>query len=198
MHADRTNRFILGLIGLIAVALGVSGLLAAAGVFGHRFQHKQLVANGFSRYVGRHGVWLWPAIAAVTLIIVLLALLWLLRLLFSTDRTNEVTIATPGKKRPEGQTAGRTTMTAIALSQAVTTEIGAYHGVINAKARILGNPHDPTLAIEVNASRRTELRPLIERIENQAITHARAAVEDPELPVKLDISITDKAVSRTD
>ncbi len=62
MHADRTNRFMLSLIGLLALVLGVGGLLAAGGVFGHTFQHEQLVANGFSHYFGRHGVWLWPAI----------------------------------------------------------------------------------------------------------------------------------------
>jgi hypothetical protein len=197
MHADRTNRFMLGLIGLIALALGVGGLLAAGGVFGHHFQHRQLTSNAFARYVGNHGVWLWPAIAAVTLVLVLFALLWLLRLLFSTDRANGISIGKAGKKREDGQTAGRTTMTATALSQAVTAEIGTYHGVTNTKARMLGDPHHPTLAIEVTASRRAELRPLIERIESQAIAHARTALEQPNLPVKLDIAINDKTVSRT-
>jgi uncharacterized membrane protein len=197
MHADRTNRFMISLIGLIALVLGVGGLLAAGGVFGHTFQHKQLVANGFSRYIGHHGVWLWPAIAVVTLGLVLLALLWLLRLLLSTDRTSRVAIATRGKKREDGQASGRTTMTATALSQAVVTEIGTYHGVTNAKARMLGDPGNPTLAIEVSASRRAELRPLIERIESQAIGHARTALERPDLPVKLDVAVNDKSVSRT-
>jgi hypothetical protein len=197
VHADRTNRIMLSLIGLIALALGVGGLLAAGGVFGHHFQHQQLTANNFSRYVGDHGVWIWPAIAVVTLVVVMLALLWLLRLLFATDRTNGVTIGTAENEREAGQTAGRTTMTAAALSQAVGAEIGTYHGVTGAKARILGDPHHPTLAIEVTASRRAELRPLIERIETQAIDHARTALEQPKLPVKLDIAVNDKTVSRT-
>ena len=197
MHADRTNRFMISLIGLMALALGVGGLLAAGGVFGHHFQHQQLTANRFSRYVGHHGVWLWPAIAAVTFVLVLLALRWLLRLLFSTDRAGGVTITTTGKKREDGQTAGQTTMTPAALVQAVTTEIQTYHGVTGAKGRILGDPHQPTLAIEVTASRRAELRPLIERIETQAISHARTALEQPDLPVKLDIAFNDKSVSRT-
>ena len=92
MHADRINRFKLSLIGLITLALGTGGLLAAGGVFGHRFQHEQITANPFSRYVGNHGVWLWPAIAAVTLVLVVLALLWLLRLLFSTGRTHGINL----------------------------------------------------------------------------------------------------------
>jgi uncharacterized membrane protein len=198
VHADRINRFMLSLIGLIALALGVGGILAAAGVFGHHFQHQQLFANPFSRYVGHHGVWLWPAIAAVTLILVLLALRWLLRLLFSTDRAGGITLGGgTGRTREPGQTAGQTTMTATALAQAVTTEINGYHGVTGVKARILGDPHHPTLAIEVTSSRRAELRPLIERIETQAITHARTALEQPDLPVKLDLAINNKPVSRT-
>jgi uncharacterized membrane protein len=196
MHADRTNRFMLSLIGLIALLLGVGGLLAAGGVFGHHFQHSQLVANRLSRYVGNHGVWLWPAIAAVTLVLVLLALVWMLRLLFSTDRASGVNIATAGKPKQDGQTAGRTTMAATAMSQAVASEIETYHGVSSAKARILGDPQDPTLAIEVTASRQSELRQLIERIEAGAITHARSALERSDLPVRLDIAVTDKSVSR--
>ena len=201
MHADRTNRFMLSLVGLISLAAGVGGLLAAAGVFGHHFQHKQVVANGFSRYVGKHGVWLWPAIAAVTLVIVILALLWLLRLLFSTDRTSNTVIATGAQNKREDTsrptTGGRTTMAATALSRALAGEIETYHGVTAAKARLLGDPHHPTVAIEVTASRRTELRPLIDRIETQAITSARQALEQPDLPVKLDVNVTDKSVART-
>ena len=199
MHADRTNRVVITLVGAIAVALGVGGLLAAAGVFGNRFQHRQLVDNGFSRYVGKHGVWLWPAIAAVTLVLVLLALIWLLRLLFSTDRSSGIAISTAptDKENIDDRAGGRTSMTATALAQAVTDEIETYHGVTGAKARILGGPANPTLAIEVTASRRAELAPLVNRIEQQAITHARQSLAKPRLPVKLDIAVTDKNISRT-
>ena len=198
MHADRINRLVISLIGLIALVLGIGGLLAAAGVFGHIFQHRRLVDNGFSRYVGDHGVWLWPAIAAVTFILVLLALLWLLRLLFSTDRAGGITVATRRRdKQDEDTVSGKTTMTANALPQAVTTEIETYHGVSNAKARIIGDPTTPTLAIEITASRRANLPALIQRIEGEAIAHARQALEQPDLPVKLDIGVNNKNVSRT-
>lgn len=197
MHADRTNRFVLTLIGLLAFAAGVGGILAAAGVYGHRFQHRHLTDNNFSRYVGRHGVWLWPAIAAVTLLLLLLTLRWLLRVLFSTDRTHAVAIMTAKSKPHEGTAGGRTTMTAAALTQAVTREIENYHGVTAAKGRVIGNAADPTLVLEVTASRHTDLRQLLERIDNEAINHARSALQQPELPVKLDIAVTDKTVART-
>jgi hypothetical protein len=199
MHADRANRIVLSLVGLIAFAIGLGGLLAAGGVFGHTFQHQYLVDNDFSRYVGKHGNWLWPAIAAVALVIVLLALAWLLRLLFTTDRSNAITVITPPRDKASTEAAaGRTTMKSAALTQAVTAEIDSYHGVTSSKARVTGDAAEPTLVLEVTASRRAELPALIERIEQQAITRARRALEKPELPVKLDITITDKAVARTD
>jgi hypothetical protein len=121
MHADRTNRIVISFVGLLALALGLGGLLAAGGVFGAEFQHKQLFANGFSRYVGDHGTWLWPAIAAVTLVFVLFALVWLLKLLFSTDRTSGITVAaTSAGKQSDDRAAGRTTMSSTALTQALT------------------------------------------------------------------------------
>ena len=196
MHADRTNRFVLTLIGFIALGVGVGGLLAAGGVFGHRFQHRYLTDNSFSRYVGKHGVWLWPAIAAVTLLLLLLLLRWLLRLLFGTDRTHTVALMA-NTRSTDAAAGGRTTMTASALTRAVTTEIENYRGVTAAKGRIIGSNADPTLVLEVTASRHADLRPLLERIENDAISHARTALEQPELPVKLDITVTDKNVTRT-
>ena len=198
MYADRTNRLVIGLVGLIAVAVGVGGLLAAGGVFGHTFQHRRLIDNGFSRYVGDHGVWLWPVIAAVALVLVLLSIVWLFRLLFSTDRARSITIDAPSRdQQDEATPAGRTTMTATAVPQAVTAEIDTYHGVTNTKARMLGEPSDPTLAIEVTAGRRTDLAALIERVEREAIAHVRTALEKPELPVRLDISISQRSTPRT-
>ena len=199
MHADRVNRAVISLVGTIAMALGVGGLLAAAGVFGHRFQHRQLTDNGLSRYVGKHGTWLWPAIAAVTLVIVLLALLWLIRLLFSTDRSSDISIAqTRTDKDHTQRAAGRTTLATAALSQAVAGEIETYHGVIGAKARVLGDASRPTLAIQVTASRHAELADLTQRIEREAVTHARESLEQPQLAVKLDMAVTDKKVARTE
>jgi len=200
MHADRANRVLLSLIGLIALGLGVAGLLAAGGVFGSTFQHRQLTDNPFSRYVGKNGSWLWPTIGAVAFVIMLLALIWLLRLLFSTDRARDITIPTapPVAPGPEpASAAGRTTMRPSALTQAVANEIETYHGVSAARARVLGDPLDPTLAIDVTANQRAELAGLIKRIEREALTHARQALDKPHLPVKLDITVTDKGAVRS-
>jgi hypothetical protein len=61
---------------------------------------------------------------------------------------------------------------------------------------VLGQECEPSLAIEVTASRRAELASLIERIEREAITRARQALERPALAVKLDVAVNDKGVAR--
>jgi hypothetical protein len=212
MHADRTNRVVLALIGLLAVAIGTGGLLISGGVFGDRFSHRLVTDNQFVRYFKTQGDWLWPTIAGVAFVILLLALLWLMRLLFSTDRAGGIALASAHPSRRESHAqrrrehasgaverdhaTGRTTISASALSQAVAQEIETYHGVWTARARVLGQPADPSLAIEVKATRWADLPALVMRIEHEAIVHARQALETRRLPVKLDIAVTDKGVAR--
>jgi hypothetical protein len=212
MHADRTNRVMLALIGLVAVAIGAGGLLTAGGVFGERFAHRLVTDNQFVRYFSGHGDWLWPTIAGVAFLVLLLLLFWLHRLLFSTDRAGDVALpsAHPSKRESRAErlreraagasgrdhATGRTIVSASALSQAVAQEIDAYHGVLTTRARVLGEPADPSLVIEVKASRRADLPALVRRIQEEAIPHVREALESPGLPVKLDIAVTDKGVAR--
>jgi hypothetical protein len=63
MHADRTNRIMLILLGLALTAAGVAGALAGFGGFGEATKHDILIAGQLSDYFGRHGDWLWPVIA---------------------------------------------------------------------------------------------------------------------------------------
>jgi hypothetical protein len=199
MHADRTNRVVLTIVGLIALVLGVAGLLAGTGVFGSTIKAQHLTDNDVSRYFSDHGDWLWPAIAGVAFVIVILSLIWLFRLLFSTDRAGDISVAAtvpPGGDADSGA-AGRTTLRTSALTKAVAAEIESYHGVAAARARVLGAAAEPTLALDVTAVRRADLSGLVQRIENEALSHARAALERDDLRVKLDIAVTEKGVTRT-
>jgi len=195
MHADRTNRFLLTLIGAVALAVGVAGLLLAAGVFGRRLQGSYLVNNTFCRYIGRHGNWVWPAIGCVAFILVLLALWWLAILLLSTDRAGDVRL-TPPRSKDETRR-GRTIMAASALVDAVTDEIAGYHGVTGARGRILGDSTHPTLALDITASRRADLADLAARIQHDAVAHARTALDQADLRAIINLNINDKTVIRT-
>lgn len=189
MHADRTNRVALAIFGLLALLAGAAGLSASAGGLGTAFAHRALLANPIGTYFGRHGYWLWPAIAAACLLIALLSLRWIVALLLSTDRASAIPITHDSRR-------GATTMHPAALTGAVTREIETYHGVDSAKARVLGDPDDPALVVMVTVSRSADLAALRHRIESDALSHARHALGKPDLAIQLDIDVSDHIPER--
>jgi hypothetical protein len=189
MHADRTNRTMLILFALALTAAGVAGALAGFGAFGRATKHDVLISNRVSDYVGRHGDWFWPAAAVVAAIIALLALRWLVALLFSTDRAGDLPLT-------RDRSAGRTTLSAAALTNAVTAEIDSYPGVHSARARLIGDPSAPTLVLTATLEESADLSGLRRRIETTAVRHARQALDNPELPVRLELTITNRQAQR--
>ena len=189
MHADRTNRIVLVLFALALLGAGVAGALAGFGGFGEAIKHQLLVSDQVVNYFGRHGDWLWPVIAVGAAILALLALRWLLALLFSTDRSGDLPLT-------GDRSAGRTTLSAAALTGAVASEVGGYPGVHSARARLIGDPQAPTLVLTATVEERADLPGLRRRIEGNAVRHARQALDNPELPVQLDLTITDRQAQR--
>jgi hypothetical protein len=189
MHADRTNRLALILFGLLVFLAGVASLVASVGGFGTTFSRHALFANRVSAYIGRHGDWLWPAAAAVCLLIVLAALRWIAALLLSTDRAADITVTGTNKQ-------GTTILRPAAVTGAITREIETYHGVHTAKARVLGDPLDPKLVVTVTATQSADLRALCDRIESEAHSHARQALSKPHLPIQLDLDVSSHVPDR--
>jgi hypothetical protein len=114
---------------------------------------------------------------------------WLLTLLFSTDRAGDLPI-TPGGS------AGRTTLAARALTEAVAEETESYRGVHSAQARLLGDPAAPELVVTAALEETADFAALRQRIETSALTHARSAVGNPSLPIQLDLTVTTKRPTR--
>ena len=189
MHTDRTNRLALTVFGLIVFLAGGFGLTASTGGFGTAYAHRALLANRLGTYIGTHGDWLWPAAAAACLLIALIALRWIAALLLSTDRASDITVT-------RGSRQGTTIMHPAALSGAITREIETYHGVDTAKARVLGDPRDPNLVVTVTAAQSADLRALCDRIESEALSHARQALGKPHLPIQLDLDVSSHVPER--
>lgn len=189
MHADRLNRVMLILFALILIAAGAAGGAASVGVFGRSVKHHDLSRNRVGAYIGQHGDWLWPAAALAALIIALLALRWLLALLFSTDRAGDLTIRGGGG-------AGKTTLVPGAVSNAVVDEIKGYPGVDQARARVIGDADDAQLVVAATLRESADLARLRRRIERGALTHARTALGKPELPIQLDLTVTTRSSTR--
>ena len=189
MHADRTNRMILLLLAMLLIAAGLGAGAASIGTFGTAARHSPLIANPAGTFTGAQGDWLWPVAAAAAVILVLLALRWLLALLFSSDRSGDLLI------HPAGP-AGRTTLATGALTEAVVEEIEGYRGVNSARARLVGEPADPELVVTAALEETADFAALRQRIETGALTHARTAVGDPSLAAQLDLTVTTKRSAR--
>ena len=101
MHADRTNRIMLLLLAVLLIAAGLGAGAASIGVFGTATRHSSLIANPAGHFIGTQGDWLWPVAAVAAAIVVLLALRWLLALLFSTDRAGDLPISPGGSSGPD-------------------------------------------------------------------------------------------------
>jgi hypothetical protein len=189
MHADRTNRTMLILFALLLIAVGLDAGAASIGVYGTSTKNSTLMDNPTGRYFGAHGVWLWPVVAVAALIIGLLALRWLIALLFSTDRSGDLLIH-------PSTGAGRTTLANGALTDAVVGEIEGYRGVNTARARLIGDREDPELVVTAGLEETADFTGLRQRIETEALTHARQAVGNMALPTQLDLTITTKRAAR--
>jgi hypothetical protein len=189
MHADRTNRIMLLLLAVLLIAAGLAAGAAFIGVFGAATRHSPLIANPTGNFIGAEGDWLWPVAAVTAAMVVLLALRWLLALLFSTDRSGDLLI------HPGGP-AGRTTLATGALTEAVVEEIESYRGVNSARARLLGEPQDPELVVTAALEETADFASLRQRIETRVLTHARTAIGNPSLPTQLDLTVTTKRSTR--
>jgi len=181
MHADRTNRVALTLAALVLMAAGGAGIAASTGVFGASLARRALFDNPAGRYIGHHGGWLWPAVAGACLLLALACLRWVLALLASTDRAGDIAI--------QGSTdQGTTILRPAALTDALTREISAYHGVESARGRVIGNGQDPQIVLTVTPARAADLHALHQRIQAEALAHARQALGKPALPIQLDLT----------
>ena len=189
MHADRTNRALLIVLALLLLAVGLDAGAASIGVYGTATKNSTLMDNPTGHYFGAHGVWLWPVVAVAALIIGLLALRWLIALLFSTDRSGDLLIH-------PSTGAGRTTLANGALTDAVVGEIEGYRGVNAVRARLIGDPEDPELVVTAGLEETADFTGLRQRIETEALTHARQAVGNMALPTQLDLTITTKRAAR--
>jgi hypothetical protein len=189
MHADRTNRAMLLLLAVLLIAAGLGSGAASLGIFGNVARHRRLMDNPVGHYIGSQGAWFWPVAAAAAAILVVLALRWLIALLFSTDRSGDLPIRSPGQK-------GRTTLAAGALTDAVAQEIETYLGVDSARARLIGNGLDPELVVTAALEETADLTAVRQRIETGALTHARSALDNPSLPIQLHLAVAPRSGAR--
>ncbi len=185
---QRLDRLLLLLVGLLLTAAGVLGLLVGLGVFGSRLRGRPVLDNVVGTFLGDNGSWFWPVIALVVLLLGYLALRWLVAQLRPTGVGD-----LPLEPRSSN---GQTDLVGAALIGAVVSEVRSYRGVAAASGRLTGHELDPELRLRVQLDARADVAALRHRIETDALAHARQALDNPQLPVRLDLVVTDKKAAR--
>jgi hypothetical protein len=92
--------------------------------------------------------------------------------------------------------AGSTLLDADALAGAVTAEINSYRGIDTSRAKVYGSPVDPRLAITVRSDDDADIAALRLRIEDGVLAHVRQALDRPDLPIILNITVGNRQSSR--
>jgi hypothetical protein len=187
-HADRINRLIMIVLGAIFLAIGGAIIAANTGVFASGFPQRTLLENPAVSWIGGHSTWFWPIAAAAATVLGVLAALWLVKILRGPPKTHDVSI--------DGS--ARTTVGATALRDALTNEIQSYRGVDAARVRVYGDSIQPRLGVKVNLTADARVAEVRRRIEQQALAHAREALDAPKMPVTLDLGVSGKSGPRVE
>lgn len=174
-RVDRVNRTLLGLLGLLLAVAGCLGLVVGFGAFGNP---SAPVLPQRMRTFARDQPWFWWAVAAVCLVLALLGLRWLLAQLH-TDRVGRVDLTTDDRD-------GLTTVHAGALTDAVAAEVEALRGVSGASARLLDRG-GRRLGLAVDLTEYADIAELRDTLEGRVVAHARQAIDDPDLPVDIEL-----------
>jgi hypothetical protein len=187
-HADRITRIVFIIMGACFLAIGGAIIAANTGVFASGFSSRTLLENPAVSWIGGHSTWFWPITAAALTLIGVASLIWFIAVLRPPHKTRDISI--------DGT--ARTTLGSAALRDALTNEIQSYRGVQNAKVRVYGDPVEPRIGVRVNLTADARVAEVRDRIEQQALNHARAALDAPDVRVILDLGVSGKSGSRVE
>ncbi|WP_375231989.1 alkaline shock response membrane anchor protein AmaP [Streptomyces sp. NWU339] len=174
------NRVLLGLTGLLLVALGGSVLAIGLGApmpswWLHRGRHDVLLSDA-ERTRWRDQGWWWPVVIAALAVLVLLLLWWLVAIV-RRHRTAEVFVDTG-----DGDGAilrGR------ALEAALTEEAGRLDGVDQAHVRLTGRRGAPRTRVRLLLEPHVDPGTALDTLTTGALTHAREAAGLATLPAEV-------------
>ncbi|SDB84756.1 hypothetical protein SAMN05216410_0416 [Sanguibacter gelidistatuariae] len=176
-RVNAANRADLTVVGLILVAGGAVGLVASFGGFGSDTAADEIFPESL-RDLAADSWWFWPALAVVSLLVALVGLKWLL-LQMRTDHLGELDLT-------DDQRDGITTLDASAITRALSGEVEGLPGVVSASGR-LRDRGGPRFDLVVDLTRRADVAEIRSQLETQVVPHLRQALDDPGLPVVIQL-----------
>jgi hypothetical protein len=179
-RVSRTGLLIIGLILLLgAGAVLARGLKASTTVLGS--QHAVLLTHGQVQYPAKNS-WVWPAVAAGSFVIAVLALWWMA----AQTRIRQV------RRLPlePDRLHGTTTLRADAATGAMTDELKSHPSIRASDALLHGSATAPGLRLGVTAENRADPRWVRAGIEADALPHLRGALELDKIPTVLHLQFS--------
>jgi hypothetical protein len=187
----RGNRIGLAVVGVLLLAAGGYVLARSLGAFGTEQADAPVYAERSASWIHAQQPWIWITLAAIGVIVALLALRWLLVQL-RTDRLGRIAMDTDLALDPDDDGdlgAGRTTLPTSALTTAIGQEIDGYPGVRAVTVHVAGRPDRPELRLEVTIDSDADPARIRTRIVDEAIAHAKAALDTEFLPTQLLLAV---------
>ncbi|MFF5157269.1 alkaline shock response membrane anchor protein AmaP [Streptomyces sp. NPDC000348] len=179
------NRALLGIVGLVLVALGGSVLAIGLGApapswWLHDGRHDVLLDEA-ERTRWRDDGWWWPVVIAVLAVLVLLSLWWLIAVL-RRRRLTEVLLDT-------GDDEGAS-LRGRALEQAIAEDAGHLDGVARAHVLLTGGRSAPRARVLLRLHSHTDPGTVLESLTRGPLTHARNATGRTALPTEARLHTT--------
>jgi hypothetical protein len=195
----RGNRIGLGVVGVLLLAAGGYALARSLGAFGREQADAPVYSERTASWIHAQQPWIWITLAALGVIVALLALRWLLVQL-RTERLGRIAMDTgldtalgaDPDAHPDDAgdvAAGRTALPTSALTAAIGQEIDSYPGVRAVTVHVAGRPDRPELRLEVTIDADADPARIRTRIVDEAISHARAALDTQFLPTQLLLAV---------
>lgn len=174
------DRVLLGLAGLVLVALGGSVLAIGLGATApswwlHDGPHDVLLSTA-ERTRWRDAGWWWPVVIAVLAVLLLLALWWLVAVL-RRRRLDEVLVDTG-----DGEGA---VLRGRALRAALAGEADRVDGVERAKVRLIGRRDAPAARVRLLLAPHVDPGTALGDLTTHALSHARTSASLPALPAEV-------------
>ncbi len=174
------NRVLIGVVGLVLLALGGSVLAIGLGApapswWIHDGRHDVLLSNA-ERTRWRDSDWWWPVVIAVLAVLLLLTLWWLTAIL-RRRRLAEVLVDT-------GDGAGAL-LRGRALQNVLAREATDLDGVADARVHLTGRRTAPEARIRLQLDPHVDPGTALNDLTTQALTHARNSAGLASLPAEV-------------
>jgi multidrug efflux pump subunit AcrB len=171
---DRANRLAGTLVAVALIVVGVLGLLRSYGViFSDAAMDDPVLLRQVRDWVADNDAWFWWVAFLVALLLAYLGYRWLRVQLLPSPSLGELTVASTD--------AGRTTLPARALSDAVTRQLEDDPEVTGARVRLVGSEGSPSLDVRASVADGADLEGVRARVEDDAVGRARQALERADL-----------------